>query len=73
MNKTINKNPKATNKPAIRCAIYTRKSCEEGLELDSIPCMHNENQPRPSSRANKMKAGPAIQNNTMTADSPVEA
>ena len=30
----MNKTPKAISKPAIRCAIYTRKSCEEGLELE---------------------------------------
>ena len=34
MNKSPIKNLKATSKPAIRCAIYTRKSCEEGLELE---------------------------------------
>ena len=34
MNKSTNNNPKATSKPAVRCAIYTRKSCEEGLELE---------------------------------------
>ena len=25
---------KSTSTPAVRCAIYTRKSCEEGLELE---------------------------------------
>lgn len=30
----MNKTPKAISKPKIRCAIYTRKSCEEGLELE---------------------------------------
>ena len=34
MIKSTNKTPTATSKPAIRCAIYTRKSCEEGLELE---------------------------------------
>ena len=32
MNK--NKNSKTSGKTTIRCAIYTRKSCEEGLELE---------------------------------------
>ncbi len=32
MNK--NKNAKTASKTTIRCAIYTRKSCEEGLELE---------------------------------------
>jgi site-specific DNA recombinase len=30
----MNKPPKTVGKSAIRCAIYTRKSCEEGLELE---------------------------------------
>ena len=34
MIKSTNKTPTAINKPTIRCAIYTRKSCEEGLELE---------------------------------------
>ncbi len=34
MIKSPSKNQMATGKPAIRCAIYTRKSCEEGLELE---------------------------------------
>ena len=41
----------------LRCAIYTRKSTEHGLELESIPWMPSVRPARPTSRARPRRAG----------------
>jgi hypothetical protein len=40
-----------------RCAIYTRKSSEEGLEQDFNSCTPSARRARRSSRAKRAKAG----------------
>jgi len=43
----------------VRCAIYTRKSSEEGLEQNSIRCRRSAKPARRSSTASGTKAGSA--------------
>jgi hypothetical protein len=54
----------------IRCAIYTRKSTEEGLEQDFNSLEASGNLPKPSSRASVIWAGRWWLNVTTTAVSP---
>ena len=57
-------------KGTVRCAIYTRKSSEEGLDKNSIPCRRSARPARPSSPASATKAGCACARVMMTAGAP---
>jgi site-specific DNA recombinase len=54
----------------VRCAIYTRKSSEEGLEKEFNSLQAQREAARPSSAASGMKAGCACPRGMMTAGSP---
>jgi hypothetical protein len=49
-----------------RCAVYTRKSSEEGLDQDFNSLMHSERPARLSSRASRARAGNSSKQHTMT-------
>ena len=55
----------------IRCAIYTRKSTDEGWTRNSIPSTRSANRARPTSPARSTSDGSATRPTTTTADSPV--
>ena len=54
----------------VRCAIYTRKSTEEGLEQEFNSLTPNASRPRPISPASSTRAGAACRSATTTAASP---
>jgi len=54
-----------------RCAIYTRKSSEEGLDSHSTPFMPSEKPARPTLQARSTKAGTPSQPSTTMVASPV--
>ena len=62
----------AATLPLVRCAVYTRKSTEEGLEQEFNRWTPNGSRPRPSSAVRLTKAGPACPHATTTAASPAE-
>lgn len=47
----------SSEKKIVRCAIYTRKSSEEGLDQSFNSCMRSEKPVKPSSAASAMKDG----------------
>ena len=59
-------------KPKLRCAVYTRKSSEEGLELDSTASTPSEKHVRRMSRVKKRRAGIWCRTDTTTVASPAE-
>ena len=62
---------KGTNgKALIRCAIYTRKSSEDGLEQDFNSLDAQRNPAKPLSSVRSTRAGPRCPTCTMTAASP---
>jgi hypothetical protein len=66
------KKPGTTTRPrgTVRCAIYTRKSSEEGLEQEFNSLQAQRKLARPSSTASGTKAGCACPRLMTTAGSP---
>jgi hypothetical protein len=60
------------SKTAVRCAIYTRKSSEEGLEQSFNSLDLSGKLPKPSSSVSATKGGECYLRTTMTAAIPVD-